>query len=434
MQTIDETELFRKISLRILPVLMLGFFFSYLNRVNVGFAKLQMASDLQFSDAIYGFGAGIFFLGYFLLEVPSNVILHRVGARRWISRIMITWGLLSCATIFVKTPMQFYVMRFLLGLAEAGFIPGAIYYMSQWYPAARRGRAWGVFYIALASSGVIGGLLSGSILKLMSGLGGMRGWQWLILCEGIPTILLGVYIFFRMSEDIKRVKWLNDGEKTYLANLLAAENRGKLSHGFAGLLSDVRIWALVVIYFVYNMGLYAISFWMPTLVQKMGTTDAFAIGVLTAIPGICAIVSMLAFGYSADRHGERKWHLIVAFAMAAIGFALCVVWQSHPLLGIVALCIANMGVLSIPALFWSVPTAFLTGVTAAAGIAMINALGNLAGFVSPYMIGYLKDMTGRTDAALLVVSAGLVLGALLVAVVVGMAQRAVSRGESRAAV
>ncbi|MDR5773969.1 MULTISPECIES: MFS transporter [unclassified Caballeronia] len=411
---IDENRLFRKISLRILPVLMLGFFFSYLNRVNVGFAKLQMSSDLHFSDAVYGFGAGIFFLGYFLLEVPSNVILHRVGARRWIARIMVTWGLLSCATIFIRTPTQFYVMRFLLGLAEAGFIPGAIYYMSQWYPAARRGRAWGVFYIALASSGVIGGLVSGSILGFLSGVGGMRGWQWLILCEGIPTILLGIYIYFRMSEDIRRVTWLTDGEKTHLSTVLAAENRDKIAHGFMSLLGHGRIWALVLIYFVYNMGLYAISFWMPTLVQKMGVADPFTIGLLTALPGVCAIISMLAFGFSADRRKERKWHLIAAFSMAALGFALCVVWQNQPVLGVIALCIANMGVLSIPALFWSLPTAFLTGVTAAAGIAMINSIGNLAGFVSPYMIGYLKDVTGRTDVALIVVAAGLLVGAVAV--------------------
>lgn len=193
---------------------------------------------------------------------------------------MVTWGLLSCATIFIRTPTQFYVMRFLLGLAEAGFIPGAIYYMSQWYPAARRGRAWGVFYIALASSGVIDGLVSGSILRFMTGLGGLRGWQWLILVEGIPTVLLGIYIFFRMSEDIRRVKWLSEPEKAHLTSVLAAENRDKLGHGFSGLLSNSRIWALVVIYFVYNMGLYAISFWMPTLVQKMGVTDAFTIGTL----------------------------------------------------------------------------------------------------------------------------------------------------------
>lgn len=415
--TIDENLLFRKVALRILPVLMLGFFFSYLNRVNVGFAKLQMASDLQFSDAVYGFGAGIFFLGYFLLEVPSNIILHKVGARRWISRIMLSWGVLSCATIFIRTPMQFYIMRFLLGLAEAGFIPGAIYYMAQWFPATRRGRAWGTFYIALASSGVIGGLVSGSILEFMSGFGGLRGWQWLILCEGIPTILLGVYIYFRMSEDIHRVDWLSGAEKDHLSRIMAAEDRSKIAHGFSALMSNARVWALVVIYFVYNMGLYAISFWMPTLIQKMGASDSLTIGVLNAIPGVCAIVSMLVFGYSADRCNERKWHLITAYAMAGVGFILCVLWQHNPVLGIVALCLANMGILSIPALFWSVPTSFLAGVTAAAGIAMINSIGNLAGFVSPYMIGYLKDMTGRTDVALFVVAIGLAIGALLVAAV-----------------
>lgn len=415
--SIDENAVFRKVSLRILPVLMLGFFFSYLNRVNVGFAKLQMANELQFSDAVYGFGAGIFFVGYFLLEIPSNVVLHRVGARRWISRIMITWGLLSCATIFVRTPMQFYVMRFLLGLAEAGFIPGAIYYMSQWFPAARRGRAWGTFYIALASSGVIGGLISGSILEFFSGLGGLRGWQWLILCEGVPTMLLGVYIFLRMSEDIRSVNWLSADEKTWLSDTMAAEDRVKAAHGFGALLANGYVWALVAIYFLYNVGLYAISFWMPTLIQRMGAKDALAIGLLNAVPGLCAIVCMLAFGYSADRFRERKWHLIAAFSMAAVGFVLSVVWAHEPVLGIVALCVANMGVLSIPSLFWAVPTSFLSGVTAAAGIAMINSIGNLAGFVSPYMIGSLKEMTGRTDIALYVVAAGLVLGALLVAAV-----------------
>ncbi|PLZ01118.1 MFS transporter [Burkholderia sp. WAC0059] len=415
MSTIDENALFRKVSLRILPVLMLGFFFSYLNRVNVGFAKLQMASDLQFSDAVYGFGAGIFFLGYFLLEVPSNVMLHRVGARRWISRIMISWGLLSCATVFVRTPMQFYVMRFLLGLAEAGFIPGAIYYMSQWFPAARRGRAWGTFYIALASSGVVGGLVSGSILEFFSGLGGLRGWQWLILCEGVPTALLGVYVYLRMSEDIRKVNWLSAQEKDYLGSLMAAEARTKVAHGFGALLVDGYVWALVAIYFLYNVGLYAISFWMPTLIQRMGVADAFTIGLLNAVPGLCAIVSMLAFGYSADRFRERRWHLVVAFSMAAAGFVLSVVWQDNRVLGIVALCLANMGVLSIPSLFWAVPTSFLSGVTAAAGIAMINSIGNLAGFVSPYMIGYLEAMTGRTDVALYTVAGGLVVGALLVA-------------------
>lgn len=417
MQPIDETQLFRKISVRILPVLMLAFFFSYVNRVNIGFAKLQMATDLHFSDAVYGLGAGIFFVGYFVLEVPSNIILHRVGARRWISRIMLSWGLISCATIFVRTPMQFYAMRLLLGLAEAGFIPGAIYYMSQWYPGARRSRAWGVFYIALASSGMVGSLVSGAILRFMSGVGGLRGWQWLILCEGIPTLLLGVYIFFRMHDDIAGVTWLSDAEKRHLKAALASENRDKIGTGIGSLLFSGRIWTLIAIYFAFTMGLYAISFWMPTLVQRMGVSSMLMIGLLSAIPSACAIVCMVVMGYSAGRHNDRRWHLCAAYVMAAVGFALCVLWQREPWLGVFALCIANMGVYSIPALFWGLPTAMLTGVAAAAGIAMINAIANLAGFVAPYLIGYLNTVTGRTDVALIVVGACLAIGALLVVLV-----------------
>ena len=414
MHPIDESQLFRKISVRILPVLMLAFFFSYVNRVNIGFAKLQMASDLHFSDAVYGLGAGIFFIGYFVLEVPSNIILHRIGARRWIARIMLSWGVISCATIFVRTPMQFYAMRLLLGLAEAGFIPGAIYYMSQWYPAARRSRAWGVFYIALASSGMVGGLMSGAILRFMTGLGGLRGWQWLILCEGLPTLLTGVYILLRMDDNIAGVTWLSDDEKRHLRTVLANENRDKIETGIGALLFDSRIWILTAIYFTFTMGLYAISFWMPTLVQRMGVHDALTIGVLSAIPCACAIVSMVAMGYSAGRRNDRRWHLTAAYAMAAVGFALCVLWQRNPALGVFALCIANMGVFSIPALFWGLPTAMLTGVAAAAGIAIINSVANLAGFIAPSLIGYLSTMTGRTDIALIVVGAGLVVGALLV--------------------
>lgn len=413
MQPIDETQLFRKISLRILPVLMLAFFFAYVNRVNIGFAKLQMTDDLHFSDAVYGLGAGIFFIGYFLLEVPSNIILHRVGARRWISRIMLTWGILSCATIFIRTPMQFYAMRFALGLAEAGFIPGAIYYMSQWYPAARRSRAWSLFYIALASCGLIGGLLSGVILHFMTGVGGLRGWQWLILSEGIPTLLLSVYIFFRMDDNIGAAAWLTDDEKRHLQTVFANENHGKIHSGVGALLFSGRMWTLVVMYFMFTLGLYAISFWMPTLVQRMGVHSMVAVSFVSAIPSACAIVCMVAMAYSADRRNERRWHLSAAYVMAAVGFALCVVWQRQPWLGVFALCIANMGVFSISPLFWGLPTAMLTGVAAAAGIAMINSLGNLSGFVAPAMIGYLNTVTGRTDVALMAIGVCLLVGAPL---------------------
>jgi len=417
MQSIDEKQLFRKISVRILPVLMLAFFFSYVNRVNIGFAKLQMASDLHFSDAVYGFGAGIFFVGYFVLEVPSNIILHRIGARRWISRIMLSWGLISCATIFVRTPMQFYAMRLLLGFAEAGFIPGCIYYISQWYPSARRSRAWGLFYIALASCGMIGGPLSGAILHFMTGVGGLRGWQWLILCEGIPTVLISAYIVLRMNDNVAGVDWLSDDEKRYLQTVLANENRDKIETGIGSLLFSGRIWTLVTIYFMYTMGLYAISFWMPSLMQRMGVGSTLMIGVLSAVPSACAIVCMVAMSYSAGYRNDRRWHLMAAYLMGAVGFALCVLWQRQPWLGVFALCIANMGVFTIAPLFWGLPTAMLTGVAAAAGIAIINSIANLSGFVAPYLIGYLSTMTGRTDVALLLVGACMLLGALLVVLV-----------------
>ena len=413
MQPIDEAQLFRKISLRILPVLMLAFFFAYVNRVNIGFAKLQMTDDLHFSDAVYGLGAGIFFIGYFLLEIPSNIILHRVGARRWIARIMVTWGLVSCATIFIRTPMQFYVMRFLLGLAEAGFIPGAIYYMSQWFPAARRSRAWSIFYIALASCGLFGGVVSGMILRFMTDVGGLRGWQWLILCEGIPTLLLGVYVFFRMDDSIAGAAWLTDDEKHHLQTVFANENRDKIHTGIGSLVISARMWALVAMYFMFTLGLYAIAFWMPTLVQRMGIHSVLRVSLVSAIPSACAVVCMVAMAYSADRHNERRWHLTASYAMAAIGFVLCVLWQQQPLLGVVALCIANMGVFSISPLFWGLPTAMLTGVAAAAGIAMINSLANLSGFVAPYLIGIVSTLTGRTDIALIAIAAGIAIGGLL---------------------
>jgi len=414
MQPIDENVLFKKVSWRILPILMLAFFLSYLDRANVGFAKLQMSADLNFSDAVYGFGAGIFFIGYFLLEIPSNLILHRVGARTWISRIMFTWGFLSCAVVLVRTPYEFYAVRFLLGLAEAGFIPGAIYYMSQWYPEHRRGRAWGTFYIALAASGVGGGLLSSFFLGTMSGVAGLAGWQWMMLGEGLPTVLLSIYMFLRMDDDIAGASWLTDPEKRYLQNMLSAQDSAKESEGVMAALTSGKIWVMVGIYFGFTMGLYAISFWMPTLIQRMGVADPVRIGLLSALPGVCAILSLIAFGYSADKHNERKWHLITCYVMAAVGFVLCALWQYNPVLGIVALCIANIGVFSMPALFWSVPTSMLTGITAAAGIALINCIGNLAGFVSPYMIGYLSTVTGRTDIALLVVAGVTAFGAVLV--------------------
>jgi len=414
MTTVDESRLFRKISVRILPLVMLGFLLSYTNRINVGFAKLQMASDLHFSDAVYGLGAGIFFVGYFLFEIPSNILLHRVGARRWIARIMLTWGLLSALTALVHTAWQFYAMRLLLGVAEAGFLPGVIYYMSQWFPSTRRARTWSVFYISLASSGLFGSLMSGAILATLSGVGGFAGWQWLMVLEGLPTLLLGIYVLLRMEDRPQDVKWLSEAEKQHLGALLARETAGKVGMRIGQLFVSVRVWALAAIYFAYNVAVYSLSFWLPTMIQGMGVHGALRIGELSALPNACAIVAMLAVGYSSDRLGERRWHLVGAFSVAAAGFAVTYCWRHDAPFAIGALCVANMGLLSIPALFWTLPTALLAGVTAAAGIGMINALGNLSGLVAPIMFGDLKQATGDTGTALVAIAALLVVGALLV--------------------
>jgi sugar phosphate permease len=418
MATIDESNLFRKISWHILPLVMLGFFLAYVDRINVGFAKLQMASDLNFSDAVYGFGAGIFFVGYFFFEVPSNLLMHRFGARRWISRIMLTWGVISMLTALVHTALQFYLMRLLLGVAEAGFLPGVIYYMSQWFPAARRARAWSVFYVALAFSGLFGNLLSGLILSIMTGVGGLAGWQWLMVIEGLPTLVLGIFIFFRMADSADKVSWLNDAEKQRLANLLASERAQKNAAHLSDVFCSPRVWTLALIYFTYNAAVYGFTFWLPTLVHAMGVQVPWKIGALSALPHACAIVAMLAFGYSSDRLGDRRWHLVIAFVTAAVGFALSVRWEHDATWGIAALCIANMALLSIPALFWTLPTSLLRdGVVAAAGIAMINSLGNVSGFLAPFMIGYVRDATGSTSGALLAIATLLVLGAVLVLLV-----------------
>ncbi len=417
---VDEDGMFRRISGRILPVLMLAFFFSYLDRINIGFVKLQMASELHFSDSVYGFGAGILFLGYFIFEVPSNIILHRVGARRWIARIMVSWGIISFLTIFVQTPLEFYVARFLLGLAEAGFIPGAIYYMSQWYPAARRGRAWGVFYIALACSGLIGGPVSGLVLTILSGAGGLAGWKWLIIMEALPTLAIGLYVLIGLPSTAAEATWLTAPEKTHLHRLLHdAQDDGSTDRvGFATLVSG-RVLVLTLIYFGFNAGLYGISFWMPSLIQSMGASTALEIGLLSAIPGVCAVAGLVLMGRHSDRRQERRWHLTTCYLIAAVGFVLSVVWKDSLTLGLVALCVANMGVFSIPALFWTVPSSLLRGVTAAAAIAFINAVGNLAGFFSPFMIGVVKDATGQTSIALYVLAAMLLLGAVATALLPG---------------
>ncbi|MEI7293894.1 MFS transporter [Paraburkholderia tropica] len=408
-----EEATYRKVAWRLTPLLMLCYVVAYLDRVNVGFAKLQMSAALNLSDAVYGFGAGIFFIGYFLFEVPSNVILHRVGARIWIARIMVTWGLVSILTMFVTTPTMFYVMRFLLGLCEAGFFPGIILYLTYWYPAHRRGRMTTWFMTAIALSGVIGGPVSGWILKAFDGANGWQGWQWLFLLEGLPSVIVGVLVFFVLDDRIGNAKWLTPDERALLERNIAAEDATKEDPPLVTVLTSPRVLLMSLTYFSFVMGLYGVSFWLPTIIKATGVKDALAIGLLSAIPFAAAVIGMVLVAKSADRRRERRWHIAIPAAVGALGLVLSVTWAHDTALAMAALTLATFGILTTLPLFWSLPTAWLVGTGAAAGIALINSIGNLAGFLSPYAVGWLKQATAANDSGMYMLAAFMILGGLL---------------------
>jgi MFS family permease len=408
-----ETTTYAKVTARLLPFLFVSYVAAYLDRVNVGFAKLQMLSDLQFSETVYGLGAGIFFIGYFLFEVPSNIIMHKVGARVWIARIMITWAILSGAMIFVSSPTVFYVLRFFLGVAEAGFFPGIVLYLTYWFPAQRRSRMNALFMIGIPIAGVVGGPLSGWILNALHGSHGLAGWQWLFVVEAIPSLVLGIITIFYLPNSISAASWLSRDEKQLLEENIAGDNAGKADHALSGVFGNLRVWLMAAIYFCCMMGLYGVGFYLPTLIKAAGVKDAFNVGLLTAIPYGCAVVAMLAIAKSADRTRERRWHFAIASALGGLGLMLATIYGDNVTLAMAALSLGTAGLLATMPVFWTYPSAILGGTAAAAGIAMINSIGNLAGFVSPSIIGWMKDITHSTNAGMYVVSGALFLGAVL---------------------
>jgi len=411
----EQNRVYAKVFWRIMPFLMLCYVIAYLDRVNVGFAKLQMSVDLGFSETVFGLGAGVFFLGYFLFEVPSNILMHKVGARVWIARIMITWGILSAAFMYVETPMQFYVLRFLLGLAEAGFYPGIILYLTYWYPSHRRAKVIAVFMSGIPVAGILGNPLSGWIMDAFHGTTGMHGWQWMFVIEAIPAVLIGLATLAYLDNGIAKAKWLTDAEKKLLEDEITADQKGKESvHSFADIVSDKRVWLMCLIYFCFVMGQYGLTLWMPTLVKATGVTGNLHIGLLSAIPFGCAIIAMNLIGRSADARRERRWHLIVPALMGAVGFVGAALFADNTAISIAALSLAAAGVLTCAPLFWSLPTSFLSGAAAAVGIAAINSVGNLAGFVSPYLIGYLKDLTHSGATGMYMLAIMLVIGSAAV--------------------
>lgn len=415
VDTTVRKSAYRKIAFRLMPFLMLCYFCAYLDRVNVGFAKLQMMSDLQFSEAVYGLGAGIFFIGYFLCEVPSNIVLHKVGARRWIARIMITWGILSGCFAFVQTEWQFYTLRFLLGVAEAGLAPGLLLYLTYWFPSYRRARMTVLWFIAIPISGMIGGPLSGLIMDRMSGVHGWFGWQWMFVIEAIPTVVVGLLVLAVLKDSVQDANWLTQDEKNLVKQELAQDNQHKEGHASVKeFIADKRLWLLAGIYFCVVMGQYAITFWLPTLIRNSGISDNWHIGLLTSLPYMCAIVVMILAGRSGDHFQERRWHLIIPMCAGALALTFATLFASNLTLSLICLCLAASGVLTASSLFWMLPTNFLGGVSAAAGIAAVNSFANLAGFCSPYLIGWVTTNTGSNAIGMFLITAVLIFGASLV--------------------
>jgi ACS family tartrate transporter-like MFS transporter len=404
-----------RVSRRLIPFLFLLYILNFLDRVNVGFAALEMNRDLGFGPAVYGFGAGVFFIGYCLFEVPSNLVLYRTGARVWIARIMVTWGLVASAMMLVRTPWSFYLLRFLLGVAEAGFFPGIIFYLTYWYPARERARAFAWFLAAIPVCGVIGGPISGALLGLDGRLG-LQGWQWLFLLEGIPSVLVGFAVLWLLPDRPSDAHWLPPEERAWLEKRLAEERADQASHHGESLLRVLRdpvVWWLGLSYFLLVVGLYGFALWLPQLVKAGGDFSNFEVGVITAIPYAAAAVGMVLVGRHSDRTGERYLHLVMPALAGVVGFLAATRSGGTGLL-IAALSICAFGVLGWLGPFWALPTAFLRERAAAAGIALINSMGTFGGFVGPYLIGEIKERTGEFAPGLLVLAGSLAAAAVIV--------------------
>lgn len=417
----DEEALFAKISGRLLPFLFLLYIVSYLDRTNISFAALQMREDLAkngLNAEVFGFGGGIFFFGYFLFEIPSNLILQRVGARRWIARIMFTWGIVASLTMFVRGPQSFYVVRVLLGLAEAGFFPGMILYLTYWYPAPRRARAVALFMTATAISGVVGSLLSTAIFSL-DGVAHLRGWQWIFLLEGIPAVLMAFVVLRFLPDGPQDARWLSESERNLLADILSRDH-DQSGHQISDLLASLlhpRVWLFTAIYFCLSFGLYFVSLWLPQMIKDAWPGHAdWQVTLISAIPYSVAAIGMVIVSQHSDRTGERRFHTSAAYAVAAIGAALSALTH-NPLVALIAFSIVALGIWSAMGPFWAIPSAFLAGTAAAGGIAFINSVGNLGGWAGPSLVGAIKQHTGSFTAALWMLSGFMALGAVLVLLV-----------------
>jgi D-galactonate transporter len=402
--------IYRKITMRLMPYLFFCYILAFINRVNVGFAKLQMQQDLGMSDAVYGVAAGIFFIGYFLFEVPCNIMMQKVGARLWLGPIMILWGIVSVCTMFVTSATSFYTLRFLLGVVESGFFPGVILYLTYWYTGKHRAKMVAVFMSAIPLSGVIAGPICGWILGHASGVGHLRAWQWMFLANGLPSVLFGVVTMYFLTDNPMKAKWLNSEEKELVLARLREEDQAKQSAGYSQhKLSDAfrssSVWLLCLVYFGFNMGVYGLSFWLPQVIKETITKDPVSIGWIYAIPWLLGAAAMILVGHHSDTTNERRWHIAGSGILGAAAFAASAIPGISGVMGVVALTFATMGIISAYSTFWALPTSILSGTAAAAGIAWINSVGNLAGYVSPYAVGIIRDSTHSMTLALQLLAA-----------------------------
>jgi len=406
-----EVTITRKLTWRLVPFLFLLYIVAYLDRINVGFAALQMQSELHFNDAVYGFGAGLFFAGYFCFQVPSNIVLQRVGARRWISILMVVWGVVSAATILVRTEYGFYALRFLLGAAEAGFFPGVILYLKNWFPESVRARTIARFMTAAPLAGVIGGPVSGALLNLHQR-GGLSGWQWLFLIEALPAIILGIAVWIYLTDHPHDANWMTQEEQSWLIEELR-QMAPQVETGRFAAIADFRMWMFAMVYFGMTIVMYGIAFWLPTIIHGISGLGNFGIGLITAVPYVASALAMVLVGLHSDKSQERRLHTAIPAFVGAIALVV-VAYSPSVTLSVAAISLALLSAFSAMGPFWAMPAKILSGTAAAVGIALINSVGNLGGLAGPWAIGAIRKATGTFRWGLLFVALALALSGLLV--------------------
>ncbi|HWW66191.1 MAG TPA: MFS transporter [Sphingomonadaceae bacterium] len=432
----ERWRIYNKIAGKILPLIVLGYTIASIDRMNVAFAKLQMSADIGLSETMYGFGAGIFFVGYCLFEIPSNMILHKVGARMWLARIMIMWGVLSAGMMFVQTPSQFYVLRFLLGITEAGFYPGALLFLTYWFPRYARGQAVSIMLLGTSLAAIVGGPLAGGIMGFMDDLAGLRGWQWLFLVEGVPATLLGIVVLIVLRNGPHDAGWLNAGEKEIVTADLSAEaeaqaQQGTGRHRFADAFRNPNIWCLVLANFCNLCTLYGIQFWLPTIIQRVSQTAVFATGLIAAGLAILPCAVLILNARHSDRTGERRWHAAGGFLLSLVGLTIAGSFSENPYLVLSGLVLGQCGVAAASATIFALPATFVLGAAAAAGFAFITTIGNFAGYASPYLIGVLRDATGGFSAAFYGLAMVAFIGALFILATPALRRPADAKGKVR---